>query len=209
VGARVGVRALAVRHPADHVRARRHRVREEFVRAGVPKDTFLWKRDDLHVRNVGPLLARRKHATQRRQTADSVDIHVRPQAGAAVPDVRSDGASCAFADILDGILAFSVVDVRDGLRERPGVVRREVVCDVRLVEVDVAVQKPRRDETTVRVEVRVGVACVGLDRNDVAGVDGDIGALSVGQCRVSHHEIAFHTPVWLHDDLVFRARGAL
>jgi len=105
---------------------------------------------------------------------------VRAESGAAVPDVGLDGSSGALSDVLDRVLPFPVVDVRDGLAERPALVVGEFVGDVRLVEVHVAVDEPGREEAAVGVEFACCVGTRAVEGGDSVSVDCDVRGSAVG-----------------------------
>src|SRR5262249_38863775 len=162
-------------HPASLFEAFDH----EFVGPWIVEQSLLWKDADFKVDGPGIVLNERAHPLEAAQPDDRVDLQVGAHVRGALEDRLLQRARGTRMDILGCESFFCLGNLRDRFLDI-ATVGGKAVQNARLVEMDMRLDKARRDEPTAEID-RFPLRCeFGFDGDDLAVLDSDVGDATIG-----------------------------
>ncbi len=173
---RVGV---GVGRRPDHSTAALQAFDHELVGTRIVEQPLLRKDADFKVDGPGIVLDERQHALEAAQPDDRIDLQMGAHVGGALEDRLLQRARGTRMDILGCESLFRLGNLRDRFFEIAAV-GGTAVKDAGLVEMDMRLDKARRDETTAEIDRFALGGQLRLNRDDLAVLDPDVGGAPIG-----------------------------
>ena len=183
--------AVGVGRAANDVAAPLQALDHELVGSGVVQQTLLRKDADLQIHGPLVLVDQRLDAIQAPQAHHRIHLQVGAHVGGALQDALLQGPHGALAHLLGLEAPLGLRHLGDGLVQR-SLDGLAAIEQARLVQVDVGLDEPRRDEASADVDLFALGSESGLDGDDAPALDPDVHrrvVLRAGNQRISENQV--------------------